>query len=153
MDKQCHECGLVCKRLDPEDEPVRYSFQHLTPEQAIAQIASDISRYSSWHHLKVEQSECSTGNQLAVLLSVEYRSDDQTQYLQFIAQAERVDQGPTEVYFRYGIPESCCHQPVVKGFSTMVTEILQSLSQTDWLLEEGASKNRQRYELSQSPKR
>jgi hypothetical protein len=134
MDEQCKKCQLVCKRLDSDDKPVRYTFRNLDPEQVIAEIENDIARYSSWHHLDIVQSERSTGNQLAVLLSLSYKPKDEDRFLLLIAQAEQVDNGQTDLYFRYGVPEVCCREQTTGGFSTMVREILESLSETDWLL-------------------
>ena len=133
MDERCKNCMLLCKRLDPEDLPVRYNFSHLTPEEVLSQLEHDLRRYSSWHHLEIERMARSTGNQLAVLLSVNYEELDQEKYMVLIVQSEGEPGQATEVYFRYGVPDGCCHEPSARGLSTLVCELLQSLSESDWV--------------------
>jgi hypothetical protein len=134
MDERCKSCNLLCKRLDADDAPARYTFGHLSPRQVITLVESSINRFSDWHHLKVEQAERSTGDQLAVLLKVQYMPASNENHIVLIAQAIRKGDGPTDLWFRYDVPDDCCQAAAARGFSMMITEVLEQIEQSEWLL-------------------
>jgi hypothetical protein len=134
MDERCNKCSHLCKRLDPEDSPVKYSFHHLGPQQVIGLVDDSIKRFVRLHHLQIEQSAHSTGDQLAVLLKVQYMSDTSENQIVLIAQAERVQDKQTDLWLRYGVPEDCCEQAAAPDFSIMMTEVLEQVEQCEWLL-------------------
>ena len=133
MDERCIKCPLLCKRSAPEDLPVVYSYTQLSPPQIIALIETSINRFSGWHHLVVEQIQQSAGNQLAVLFKVGYMPDTTDNHIVLIAQATSIDGGQSGVYLQYGVPEEYCGHPAMRSFSTMITEVLENVAQSDWL--------------------
>lgn len=134
MDDRCKHCPLLCKRLNSEDDPARYSFQRLTPQQVISMVDSGIKRSADRHCLQVKQCECSLGDQLAVLLSLGYRQDAQENKILLIAQAANVNESQTDLWFRYGLPDSLCDDRSASEISSMIVEVLENIGQCDWLL-------------------
>ncbi len=59
----------------------------------MALIESRIKGLALWHHLSVEQSEHSTGDQLAVLLKVQYMPDRSDNQIVLIAQEQTWERG------------------------------------------------------------
>jgi hypothetical protein len=100
----------------------------------IALVESSINRFSDWHHLKVEQSERSVGDQLAVLLKVQYMPSSSDNQIVLIAQAVSMGDDHTDLWFRYDVPYDCCQQAASRGFSQMITEVLEQIRQSEWLL-------------------
>lgn len=134
MDDRCKRCPLLCKRLGSDDDPVRYSFHRLTPQQVITLIDSSIKRCAPWHCLAIKQSERSVGDQLAVLLSLGYKLDTKANQILLIAQAANVGEAQTDVWFRFGLPETLCEDPGAGELSSMIGEVLENIGQCEWLL-------------------
>lgn len=136
MNERCKRCPLLCKRLDSDDDPARYSFQCLNPQQVITLVESSIKRFASWHGLQIKQSERSLGDQLAVLLSVGYRREISKDQVLLIAQAATAAETRTDLWFRYGLPETLCNERGAGELSSMIVEVLDNIGQCEWLLSE-----------------
>lgn len=136
MDERCKTCGLICKQLDAADQPMRYFFERLSPAQVTTLIQAVLHEHSCLQHVEVEQCACSSGDQLAALFRVKYSPiGDPDAYIVLIAQGQSHGAKPTEVWFRYGVPEECCDRPeVVAEFCAIVNEVLEVLSDNDSLL-------------------
>jgi hypothetical protein len=100
----------------------------------MALIESRIKGLALWHHLSVEQSEHSTGDQLAVLLKVQYMPDRSDNHIVIIAQAAKMGEGQTDLWFRYGVPVDCCDQGATPDFHALIIEVIESISQVEFLL-------------------
>lgn len=134
MRDRCRKCPRLCKRLDSDDDPARYSFRFLGPRQLITLVESSIKRFASWHCLQIKQSERSNGDQLAVLLSVGYKSDNAANRILLIAQAAKVDQAKTDLWFRYGLPETLCDELGASELSSLIVEVLENAQHCERLL-------------------
>lgn len=133
MRDRCKRCPLLCKRLDADDDPARYSFQFLGPQQVITLVESSIKRFACWHCLQIKQSERSVGDQLAVLLSAGYKPDIAANRILLIAQAASVDEAKTDVWFRYGLPEELCDEPGAGELSSLISEVLENVEYCEQL--------------------
>ncbi len=134
MDERCKACHNICKRIDPEELPVRYEFPSLTPNQALKLVEVAMRTYYNARHIEPTRSAGSIGHQIAILCETHRdgtkgSGDDQ---ILLIAQAEKTLKGSTEVWFRYGVPEPCCNRPeTVDEFSDMVRDALAVLLDND----------------------
>jgi hypothetical protein len=132
LDEKCKNCQLICKRLDPEDQPASYRFSTLTPALIINTVEECLKKYSAWHHLKIRRSEKSLGDQLVMLLDIEYMRD-MDEPIVLIAQAKVAPDGQNILWFRYQVPDECCQKVSMLSFSTMMSEIVETLNQYEYL--------------------
>ena len=140
MDERCKTCPWICKRLDPDDQPARYFFARLRPEHVITLIERVVRDYAGWHSIQVEEAEGSRGEKAASMLQVKYMPTPaklEGISLTVLAHAESHGEAPTEVWFRYGVPEPCCDQPqVVSELTALVEDALETLSNCDSFMQE-----------------
>ena len=133
MDERCKQCPLICKRLDCDEFPVCYTFARLTPKQVINLVESAVSKFAPWHQLKIERSAQSAGDQLTGC-SVRYLPCDLDNQIVLMAQSVSVSESRSYLWFRFGVPDSCCQQSATRGLSTMIGEVLEEISQSEWLI-------------------
>ncbi|MBS2005161.1 MAG: hypothetical protein U0103_03355 [Candidatus Obscuribacterales bacterium] len=126
MDKRCKSCPCICKRLDSEDDPAHYRFEHLTPAEAISIVEMVAHDHRYWH-IEEAAHERSTGDQLVILFRCKSNSDDCPEFV-VIVQARDCNPG-IDLWFRYGVPEEVCYDfSAVTELTELIKYTLKALS-------------------------
>jgi hypothetical protein len=138
MQKQCRDCAQVCKKLSELDEPIHYRYNEIDAEQVV-QISREAVLAFPLNYLRLRQLSLSHGNQLAVMLERSSGSSAANSYedcIVFVIQATRNDLSSTDVWIRYGTPDSCCRDTLSAGELTiLIGQILKALRLADMKLE------------------
>lgn len=140
MQRKCRECFRICKWLEGTDEPKKYCFDFLKPEQIISVVERRF-RENDFTVLVLENIATSTGNQLALSLSLREdcrscgeieESADET--ITLIVQCDASGTG-TVLFLRFGVEDSLCNNSsAVDELHCLLNDILESLAAADFLM-------------------
>lgn len=140
MQRKCRECFRICKWLEATDEPKKYCFDFLKPEQIIS-VFERRFRENDFSVLRLENIAASTGNQLALSLSLrdDCRSsaeneDSADETITLIVQCDASGIG-TVLFLRFGVEDSLCNNSsAVDELHCLLNDILESLAAADFLM-------------------